>query len=74
MIQILRKPGWILNPNDKIVNAILKRAEACDGECPCDNPYKGTDDAKCPCKGYREEDHCCCKLYIKEDDASTNRQ
>lgn len=27
MIQIFRKPGWVLNPNDKIVNAILKRCE-----------------------------------------------
>ena len=28
MIPILRKVGWDLNPNDKVVNAILKRCEA----------------------------------------------
>ena len=27
MIKILRKDGWDLNPNDKIVNAILKFAD-----------------------------------------------
>jgi len=29
------KEGWKLNPNEKIVNAILKRIEKCEGECPC---------------------------------------
>ena len=37
MIPILRKVGWDLNPNDKVVNAILKRCEANNGECPCHN-------------------------------------
>ena len=64
MIQILRKEGWILNPNDKIVNAILKRCEANDGECPCLNTSV---DKHCPCSDYRENDICCCKLYIKEE-------
>ena len=27
MVHIYRKEGWVLNPNDKIVNAILKRCE-----------------------------------------------
>lgn len=62
MIQILRKPGWILNPNDKIVNAILKRCEANNGECPCHNTGE---DKKCPCSDYREKDVCHCSLYIK---------
>jgi len=28
MIPILRKEGWELNPNPKVVNAILKRIDA----------------------------------------------
>lgn len=40
MIPILRKVGWDLNPNDKVVNAILKRCEANNGECPCHNDSK----------------------------------
>ena len=65
MIQILRKDGMILNPNDKIVNGILKGIERCGGKCPC---YHGTEikdeDLMCPCKEYRETSHCRCNLYI----------
>ena len=68
MITILRKPGWQLNPNDKVVNSILKRVEKNDGECPCTNKGETHEDRLCPCKGYREGDHCCCRLYIKEHD------
>ena len=68
MITILRKPGWILHSNDKVVNSILKRVEANDGECPCDNPGETREDRLCPCKEYRENNHCCCKLYIQIDD------
>lgn len=35
MVSILRKNGWTLNPNDKVVNTILKRCENNDGLCPC---------------------------------------
>ena len=27
MIKIFRKVGWVLNPNDDVVNKILKRCE-----------------------------------------------
>lgn len=65
MVQIFRKEGWILNPNDKTVNAILKRIEANNGECPCENNSK---DKHCPCSDYRENDICHCTLYIKRND------
>ena len=64
MVKILRKPGWILNPNDKIVNAILSRCEKNDGHCPCHNEGY---DTKCPCSDYREEDKCHCGLYIQKE-------
>lgn len=67
MIQILRKEGWQLNPNDKVVNAILKRCELNNGECPCDNPGKTREDRLCPCLEYRENNICHCTLYIKKD-------
>ena len=35
MIEIHREEGWTLNPNDKVVNAILKRCEKNKGLCPC---------------------------------------
>lgn len=66
MTQIYRKKGWDLNPNDKVVNAILKRIQICDGECPCANPGETLEDRLCPCKEYRENDICHCQLYIKK--------
>jgi len=63
MIQILRKEGWQLNPNDKVVNAIFKRIELNNGECPCDNPGVTHEDRCCPCKEYRENNICHCTLY-----------
>ena len=66
MTTILRKEGWKLNDSDKIVNAILKRIEKCNGECPCDNPGLTHEDRLCPCKEYRENDICYCNLYVKE--------
>lgn len=65
MVKILRKKGWILNPNDKIVNAILNRVEKNEGNCPCHND---AEDKQCPCSNYREHDHCCCGLYVKLED------
>ena len=63
-MEIFVKPGWQLNPNQKIVNSIMKRCEASGGECPCHNPGETREDRLCPCKEYRENDHCCCMLYI----------
>lgn len=66
MIQILRKDGWQLNPNDKLVNTILKRIELNDGLCPCNTGVNNPEDRVCPCKDYRENSICHCTLYIKE--------
>jgi len=63
MFYIYRKPGWVLNPNDKVVNGILRGIARCKGECPCHNNSK---DKNCPCSDYRENDVCHCRLYIKE--------
>lgn len=62
------KKGWRLNPNEKVVAAITKGVKRCEGECPCHNKYAGTPDAICPCKAYREEDYCCCGLYVREEE------
>ena len=62
MIPILRKVGWELNPNDKVVNKILSMCEKNNGMCPCDNTGE---DTKCPCSDYREKDMCHCALYVK---------
>ena len=64
MIQILRKEGFILNSNDKVVNAILSRIEKCNGMCPCIHP-EDDGDLHCPCASYRLKDTCYCGLYVK---------
>lgn len=57
------KEGFIVNPNPKIVNGIIKGINRNDGECPCQNDSV---DKHCPCSNFRELDKCCCTLYIKE--------
>ena len=59
------KTGWILNPNEKIVNGIIKGINRNNGDCPCKND---SEELKCPCSGYRLYDHCCCKLYVKPEE------
>lgn len=63
-ITILRKPGFILNPDDRTVNSIFRLLGKNNGHCPCNNPDKGTDNDICPCRSYREDNHCCCALYV----------
>ena len=63
MIQILRKNGFILNPNDKVVNALLKMIERNEGKCPCLG--NTSEDLHCPCSNYRLYDECTCGLYKK---------
>jgi ferredoxin-thioredoxin reductase catalytic subunit len=55
------KEGFMLNPNEKVVNGILKGLERNNGECPCHND---SEDKRCPCSSYRLKSVCCCKLYI----------
>lgn len=68
MIKIIRKEGWGLNPSDKIVNAIFKRLEVTQGECPCKNDGATKEDRMCPCVSYLENNNCCCNLYVKIKD------
>ena len=63
MITILRKKGFILNPNDKAINALLKMIERNEGKCPCSG--NTSNDLYCPYSNYRLLDYCCCGLYKK---------
>ena len=65
MTEILRKPGFELNPNDKVVNSILRMLDNSGGICPCKNT---SEDKHCPCSNYREKGECCCTLYVKKHD------
>lgn len=68
MINILRKEGWDLNPNDKRVNTIIRMIEMNNGECPCvASDTASREDRLCPCKSYRENDKCHCSLYVRKN-------
>lgn len=58
------REGWHVNPNEKIVNGIMKGINKNDGNCPCDND---SEDKHCPCSNYRLHDKCCCRLYLKDE-------
>ena len=58
------REGWMLNPNEKIGNGIIKGIKRCNGDCPCNND---SEEKHCPCSNYRTKDKCCCKLYVKQD-------
>lgn len=53
----------ILNPNEKIVEAIQNRLVITGGYCPC--VVERNADTICPCKKFREYQHCCCSLYVE---------
>ena len=54
------------NPDQKFLEDILKAIKDNDGYCPC--VVKRNEDTKCPCKEFRENKHCCCKLYIEVEE------
>lgn len=54
----------MLNPNEKIVNGIIKGINHCNSDCPCNND---SEEKHCPCSNYRTKDKCYCKLYVKQD-------
>ena len=55
--------GWHVNPNEKIVNGILKGINRNNGDCPCNND---SEEKQCQCSNFRLHGHCCCHLYLKD--------
>lgn len=58
-----------LNPDKEIVKSIIdglkaKKAKYGEKYCPCVTTLDHSVDTICPCKQYRENNYCCCKLYI----------
>lgn len=57
--------GKVLNPDKATLGAIVARCAKNDGYCPC-KPYKDADHL-CPCVKMREEGECCCTLYVDKN-------
>lgn len=65
-MEFLVKEGWEINPNERVVKSLTMMIDNNEGECCCYNKGLTKEDRMCPCKAYREEDLCCCKLYVKK--------
>jgi ferredoxin-thioredoxin reductase catalytic subunit len=57
-----------LNPDESIDKAIRNRLKITDNQCPCIEESQWHSDTKCPCKALREQEYCCCGLYVKVED------
>lgn len=58
----------VKNPDVDIYDEVTKAVKDNDGYCPCEL-YK-TDDTKCLCKNFREQDfagECHCGRYVKAE-------
>lgn len=63
----------IVNPDKDIVADVRMRLKSNGGYCPC--RLKKTEDTKCLCKEFREQDFegpCHCELYIKVEESEAN--
>lgn len=57
-----------VNPDKEFADMIRQNIKDNDGYCPCS--IKKSDDTKCMCKDFREQNHsgyCHCQLYYKTD-------
>ena len=57
-------PNMVLNDDEEHVKKILLGLEKKEGYCPC--VLTKSEDTICPCKKMREENNCCCKLYVNK--------
>lgn len=66
-IKIVRKEGFVLNPDDNVVNNIFRALEKTNGHCPSKHKDRIGHD-QCPCSQYLQKGECYCGLYIKSKD------
>lgn len=62
----------ILNPDKEHVNEIRKKLKDNNNYCPCS--LINDIDHVCPCKEFRENKHCHCRLYINIEDKGDSKQ
>jgi len=55
----------ILNPSAIAVEHIRELIKQRNGFCPCS--VKSTEDYRCPCKDFRENNICHCGMFIEEE-------
>lgn len=65
---LMGKKKMMLNPDKTVVERIRNFLKNNGGYCPC-TPER-TEDTKCPCKKFREEQICCCGLYVEKTEVN----
>ena len=66
-IRIVRKEGFIINPDDEKVNEIFRKLDRNGGHCPSKIPNREGHD-QCPCSAYLQLGKCYCKLYVRTNE------
>ena len=56
-----------LNPDKEYLEMMRNSIKERNGYCPCIPKYLDSDDTKCPCKEFRENKYCHCKLYVEDN-------
>lgn len=64
------KNKMFVNPDVNYVQGIINGLIKKNGHCPCQ--IQVNDDTLCPCIHYREEQKCCCKLYLNAEEYLKN--
>ena len=59
--------GYRLNPDKEHVERIISGTLKKNGFCPCQ--IKQDDTTLCPCDKLIKEGNCCCKLFVKVEEA-----
>ena len=57
--------GYILNPDMEHVQKIINGVNKKNGHCPCQ--LKEDETTMCPCDSFTTTGHCCCKLFIPQE-------
>ena len=64
----VKREGFKLNPNQKIVENITKLIDKNEGKCICHNESR---DTHCACTDFLEKGICHCGLYVKDSTQTT---
>lgn len=65
-INIVRKEGYELNPNDAKLNEIFRLLNVNYGHCPTNKADRRGHD-QCPCHEWLAYSNCFCGLYVKKE-------
>jgi len=66
LFNIFKNKNMMINPDLKVVKGIIKGLRRFNNFCPC-RVDKTDEDNLCMCKDARENNNCCCKIFILKE-------